>query len=125
MSTCETCDGDGFIVTCIDDMCVGMGYCIHGDGDTTCPECHGRGEIDDDNDDDPSATKSDRINALRAELHAVKSALEARTEDNDRQANEIQELRSKLAITAKWSALWKRSSNFWWRYATREDNADV
>jgi hypothetical protein len=43
--TCLRCDGEGFIVTCIDDMCRGAGECIHGYGETVCPECDGEGEI--------------------------------------------------------------------------------
>jgi hypothetical protein len=38
---CNTCNGDGFIVTCIDDMCRGAGECFHGDGESVCPECGG------------------------------------------------------------------------------------
>ena len=34
------CDGSGFYVTCIDDVCRGSGYCIHGDGMAVCP-CEG------------------------------------------------------------------------------------
>lgn len=50
--TCSECGGAGFIVTCCDDICNGLGYCIHGDGEMTCPACHGEGEVffDDDND---------------------------------------------------------------------------
>jgi len=33
---CCECDGDGWRVTCIDDMCHGLGYCIHGDGMAMC-----------------------------------------------------------------------------------------
>lgn len=39
---CYTCDGKGYIITCIDDLCHGGDYCIHGDGETICPECHGK-----------------------------------------------------------------------------------
>lgn len=42
---CMTCNGEGFIVTCFDDICNGLGYCIHGDGEETCPECGGEGEV--------------------------------------------------------------------------------
>jgi hypothetical protein len=38
---CNTCMGEGFIVTCIDDMCRGCGECMHGDGESVCPECGG------------------------------------------------------------------------------------
>lgn len=38
---CDTCNGDGFIVVCCDDICVGRGSCIHGDGEIICPGCGG------------------------------------------------------------------------------------
>lgn len=38
---CNTCGGAGFVVTCIDDMCRGAGECMHGDGESVCPECGG------------------------------------------------------------------------------------
>jgi hypothetical protein len=38
---CELCDGEGVIITCCDDICVGGGHCIHGDGEEVCPKCHG------------------------------------------------------------------------------------
>jgi len=41
--TCQRCGGDGFVVTCIDDMCHGQDYCVHGDGEATCPACGGHG----------------------------------------------------------------------------------
>jgi hypothetical protein len=47
MSECPTCGGIG--VVCIDDMCRGAGYCIHGDGD--CPTCGGEPYEDDGPDD--------------------------------------------------------------------------
>lgn len=37
---CLTCDNEGYIVDCCDDICHGQGYCIHGDN-ITCPDCHG------------------------------------------------------------------------------------
>ena len=43
--TCPDCDGDGFVVTCCDDMCRGVGECMHGDGESVCETCHGDGEI--------------------------------------------------------------------------------
>ena len=43
---CHRCDGSGFVLTCIDDMCRGAGECMHGDGESICPECHGDGEFD-------------------------------------------------------------------------------
>jgi hypothetical protein len=49
---CLTCNGEGFIVTCCDDLCVGGGHCIHGDGEETCPDCLGEGEIPDSDEDD-------------------------------------------------------------------------
>lgn len=51
--TCPECHGEGFIVTCIDDICRGSDYCIHGDGEETCPRCGGEGEIYPDEDFDP------------------------------------------------------------------------
>lgn len=36
------CDGQGVIVTCIDDMCQGAGECMHGDGEEFCP-CYTHG----------------------------------------------------------------------------------
>lgn len=36
---CGTCHGEREILTCIDDMCRGLGYCIHGDGYSPCPDC--------------------------------------------------------------------------------------
>ena len=36
---CNTCGGEGWIVTCIDDLCRGAGSCIHGDGEEACPDC--------------------------------------------------------------------------------------
>lgn len=52
MATCPNCDGEGTIITCCDDLCVGGHHCIHGDGEEMCPECYGDGEIDDFDDDD-------------------------------------------------------------------------
>jgi len=43
--TCLRCDGSGSLLTCIDDICQACGECMHGDGETTCPECGGAGEI--------------------------------------------------------------------------------
>jgi len=43
--TCEMCGGTGIIITCCDDMCNGIGHCIHGDGEEVCPECGGEGDI--------------------------------------------------------------------------------
>lgn len=33
---CIDCGGEGWRVTCIDDICHGLGYCIHGDGMAMC-----------------------------------------------------------------------------------------
>jgi hypothetical protein len=33
---CDECGGEGWILTCVDDMCHGAGYCIHGDGMEMC-----------------------------------------------------------------------------------------
>lgn len=38
---CYRCDNNGTILICPDDMCHGLGYCIHGDGEVICPECKG------------------------------------------------------------------------------------
>lgn len=43
--TCEMCGGTGIIITCCDDMCNGIGHCIHGDGEEVCPTCGGEGDI--------------------------------------------------------------------------------
>lgn len=44
------CDGSGWYVICIDDVCRGVGECIHGDGMAACP-CEGLGASDSDEDD--------------------------------------------------------------------------
>lgn len=41
--SCLRCDGEGTIMVCIDDICHGLGYCIHGDGEIACPNCRGTG----------------------------------------------------------------------------------
>lgn len=33
---CDKCNGEGWILTCCDDICHGQGYCIHGDGMEMC-----------------------------------------------------------------------------------------
>lgn len=38
---CNYCHGTGLIVECFDDICVAQGWCMHGDGEEICPECHG------------------------------------------------------------------------------------
>ena len=43
LSMCQTCYGQG--VDCCDDLCANTDRCIHGDGEITCPECHGEGEV--------------------------------------------------------------------------------
>lgn len=47
MSICLECGGTGIIITCCDDICVGGGECIHGDGEEICPECGGEGCVGD------------------------------------------------------------------------------
>ena len=50
--TCLTCYGEGFVITCCDDLCAGEDRCIHGDGEEACPDCNGSGEYFDYVDDD-------------------------------------------------------------------------
>lgn len=45
LESCETCGGSGEILVCCDDICHGLGECIHGDGMAMCPDCKGSGEI--------------------------------------------------------------------------------
>lgn len=40
---CDRCGGSGEILVCCDDICHGLGECIHGDGYAVCPDCKGRG----------------------------------------------------------------------------------
>ena len=42
-AACWYCGGEGWVITCIDDMCRGIDECIHGDGEGPCPECGGEG----------------------------------------------------------------------------------
>ncbi|GEM_PF-3692920 len=57
MATCPDCGGEGIIITCCDDICVGSNHCIHGDGEELCATCEGEGCIpDEDYDDDYSST---------------------------------------------------------------------
>lgn len=49
---CDMCGGEGVIITCCDDLCVGGGHCIHGDGEEICPQCEGEGWLPDQDDDD-------------------------------------------------------------------------
>ena len=41
---CDRCNGEGEIMVCCDDICHGLGECIHGDGYAACPTCKGTGE---------------------------------------------------------------------------------
>ncbi len=42
---CYSCEGEGIVMVCCDDICHGQGYCMHGSsGYITCPECKGSGE---------------------------------------------------------------------------------
>ena len=43
---CPRCNGEGEIMVCIDDICHGLGECIHGYGYATCPTCNGSGEYE-------------------------------------------------------------------------------
>lgn len=43
--TCPECGGTGVRMSCFDDICVGSGFCIHGDGEDICPVCDGDGVI--------------------------------------------------------------------------------
>ena len=43
---CYECNGSGWIVTCIDDLCHGQDECIHGDPPTPCPACNADGHKD-------------------------------------------------------------------------------
>lgn len=40
---CQSCDGEGYICVCCDDICQGCGECIHGDGMAECDDCEGYG----------------------------------------------------------------------------------
>jgi hypothetical protein len=42
---CDRCGGEGFVVVCIDDMCRGIGECVHGDGEIACPDCCGKSAV--------------------------------------------------------------------------------
>ena len=41
---CWACNGSGSYLVCPDDICHGIGECIHGDGEIDCPECNGTGD---------------------------------------------------------------------------------
>ena len=38
---CVTCGGLGVVLVCVDDLCHGLGECIHGDGEAYCTDCQG------------------------------------------------------------------------------------
>ncbi len=40
---CQECDENNEVVVCCDDICVGTGHCIHGDGMAICGNCWGTG----------------------------------------------------------------------------------
>lgn len=40
--TCGLCNGEGEVVDCCDDICVGTGECMH-EGNIVCPDCGGDG----------------------------------------------------------------------------------
>ena len=41
---CPECDGEGLRLTCVDDICRGLGYCMHDSGGYgTCQLCKGTG----------------------------------------------------------------------------------
>lgn len=42
---CPQCFGAGVILVCCDDMCIGAGKCMHGDGEDICPTCEGEGVV--------------------------------------------------------------------------------
>lgn len=44
-ATCWNCGGEGFVITCCDDLCHGAGECFHGDGHAMCRECKGEGVL--------------------------------------------------------------------------------
>lgn len=46
-SGCSSCGGRGWFVDCIDDLCHGQDYCIHGDPPSPCFECNRKGERED------------------------------------------------------------------------------
>ena len=40
---CPDCHDEGWVVVCIDDICHGQGWCMHGDGDMPCSTCNDEG----------------------------------------------------------------------------------
>lgn len=94
---CEKCN-DGIIVWCVDDMCRGIGRCIHGDGERLC-ECESMADEPDDDypveDDETEAGGSvERSRAMKNTLAiqgyeeqiAVLAAKVERLEAEDRKA---------------------------------------
>ena len=43
--SCPNYCNDGIVITCCDDLCVGAGECMHGDGEMICPTCNGEGMV--------------------------------------------------------------------------------
>jgi hypothetical protein len=66
VSTCYECNGEGFVVICIDDICRGSGNCMHGDGEDLCPVCGGEGEIGPDYDGDEEESAARRTGTQQA-----------------------------------------------------------
>lgn len=48
MSYCHRCAGRGYIIVCMDYLCLDADECIHRDGDMVCPDCLGHEEYDED-----------------------------------------------------------------------------
>ena len=45
-ATCWNCGGEGFTIACCDDICHGLGYCMHGpNGHAECHICQGEGQL--------------------------------------------------------------------------------
>ena len=47
-NNCWDCGGRGWKITCIDDLCHGGDFCIHGDPPTPCRTCNPKGDRFDD-----------------------------------------------------------------------------
>lgn len=45
LEPCPGCGGEGIVITCCDDICVGQRSCMHGDGEDLCETCQGEGEV--------------------------------------------------------------------------------
>ena len=43
MEICWVCDGRGWVVICMDDICRARKECMHGDGEDICDNCQGEG----------------------------------------------------------------------------------